>query len=90
MALADDVGDQRTLLICCSAWRGDTGLFPNLTFKKIPPLVLNKCEWGQDDYSSFVSNLRRIDPDAIPGTLFDQDNLSPTAVVQRLDLEVLD
>lgn len=77
--LSADVGDERTLLICCSAWRGQPDLFPNLTLKKIPPVVLSKCEWGQDDYSSFVSNLKRIDPDSIPGTLFDQDNLNAEA-----------
>ena len=30
---------------------------PNLTVKKIPQAVLNKCEWGRDDYSLKVENL---------------------------------
>ncbi len=25
--------------------------FPNLTLKKIPKVILNKCEWDHDDYS---------------------------------------
>ncbi|EJR6827092.1 hypothetical protein NXK52_003539, partial [Vibrio cholerae] len=25
--------------------------FPNLTIKKIPQSILNKCEWDNDDYS---------------------------------------
>jgi adenine-specific DNA-methyltransferase len=29
----------------------DTSAFPNLTLKKIPQAILNKCEWDHDDYS---------------------------------------
>ena len=56
-ALSEDVGLQRTLLVCCSAFRGDAGRYPNLTIKKIPKMVLQKCEWGHDDYSLNVENL---------------------------------
>ena len=63
-ALSDDVGEDRTLLVCCSAFRGDADRFPNLTLKKIPRMVLQKCEWGHDDYSLNVENL----PMAAPGS----------------------
>jgi adenine-specific DNA-methyltransferase len=60
-ALSDDVGQSRTLLVCCSAFRLSAGAiadrFPNLTVKKIPKMVLQKCEWGHDDYSLNVENL---------------------------------
>ena len=50
--LSDEVGDNRSLLVCCSAFRAkDLTQFPNLTVKKIPKMVLNRCEWGRDDYS---------------------------------------
>jgi adenine-specific DNA-methyltransferase len=55
--LSDEVGEGRTLLVCCAAYRGDVGRFPNLTLKKIPKMVLSKCEWGHDDYSLNVQNL---------------------------------
>jgi adenine-specific DNA-methyltransferase len=29
----------------------------NLTVKKIPKAVLDKCEWGKDDYSLEIKNL---------------------------------
>ncbi|MEB2283600.1 MAG: site-specific DNA-methyltransferase [Polyangiaceae bacterium UTPRO1] len=48
--LSDQVGPERTLLICCGAFRGKPD-FPNLTVKKIPQAVLTRCEWGRDDYS---------------------------------------
>jgi hypothetical protein len=56
-ALSDEVGPGRTLLVCCAAFRGDAGRWPNLTIKKIPKMVLQKCEWGHDDYSLNVENL---------------------------------
>ncbi|PJK15092.1 site-specific DNA-methyltransferase [Lysobacteraceae bacterium NML07-0707] len=66
-ALADEVGDGRSLLICCSAFRGVTAQqalerWPNLTLKKIPKMILARCEWGQDDYSLNVANLPLAKP----------------------------
>jgi len=56
-ALSGEVGDERSLLVCCSAFRGKADAFDNLTLKKIPRAVLSKCEWGHDDYSLNVQNL---------------------------------
>ncbi len=56
-AISDDVGPERTLLICCSAFRAKVDAFPNLTVKKIPAAVLSRCEWRRDDYSLNVSNV---------------------------------
>jgi adenine-specific DNA-methyltransferase len=61
-ALSDEVGGDQSLLVCCSAFRGVTTAqasqrWPNLTLKKIPKMVLTRCEWGHDDYSLNVANL---------------------------------
>jgi len=55
--LSDEVGPNRSLLICCGAFRCDTSPFENLTVKKIPKAILKKCEWGHDDYSLEIRNL---------------------------------
>jgi adenine-specific DNA-methyltransferase len=55
--LSEEVGQDRSLLILCSAFRGKGDRFPNLTVKKIPKQVLDRCEWGHDDYSLKVENL---------------------------------
>ena len=68
-ALSDDVGDHRSLLVCCAAFKGDPDVFPNLTLKKIPHSVLAKCEWGKDDYSLNIKNLPSapvLDPEPEP------------------------
>lgn len=56
-AISEEVGDERTLLVCCKAFRAEPDAFPNLTIRKIPQTVLRKCEWGRDDYSLKVANL---------------------------------
>ena len=62
--ISDQVGDERTLLICCSAFRAKPDEFANLTLKKIPQAVLHRCEWGRDDYSLNVNALP--DPETEP------------------------
>jgi adenine-specific DNA-methyltransferase len=62
-ALSHEVGEGRTLLICCSAFRANLDAFPNLTVKKIPRVVMNRCEFGRDDYSLQVQNLPPAPPD---------------------------
>jgi adenine-specific DNA-methyltransferase len=56
-----------SLLVCCSAFHGVTAdraseRWPNLTLKKIPKMVLARCEWGHDDYSLNVANLPMAAP----------------------------
>ncbi|MPW05892.1 site-specific DNA-methyltransferase [Paraburkholderia sp. CNPSo 3155] len=56
-AISEEVGDERSLLVCCKAFNAKPDAFLNLTIKKIPLAVLRKCEWGRDDYSLTVENL---------------------------------
>jgi adenine-specific DNA-methyltransferase len=64
--LSDEVGDNRSLLVCCSAFRvKDLAQFPNLTVKKIPRMVLNRCEWGRDEYSLEVRDLPSPPPELL-------------------------
>ncbi len=55
--LSDEVGASHTLLVCCKAFQGEAAALPNLTLKKIPKVVLNRCEFGRDDYSLKVGSL---------------------------------
>ncbi len=56
-ALSDEVGDERSLLVCCMAYEAAGDNLMNLTLKKIPRVVLDRCEWGKDDYSLKVAAL---------------------------------
>lgn len=61
IALSEDVGSERTLLVCCSAFKASAAMLndklSNLTLKKMPHALLSKCEWGKDDYSLNISKL---------------------------------
>ena len=84
-ALSDEVGEGRSLLVLCSAFRGvgaDAAAerWPNLALKKIPRVVLARCEWGRDDYSLNVQNLPMAEQAEEPapdqpkqGSLFDEE-----------------
>jgi adenine-specific DNA-methyltransferase len=56
-ALSEEVGSDRTLLVMCGAFRCEAGRFANLTLKKLPKAILDKCQFGQDDYSLNVASL---------------------------------
>lgn len=56
-ALSEEVGPERTLLVCCKAFRAKAHAFDNLTIQKIPQTVLDRCEWGRDDYSLRIIEL---------------------------------
>jgi adenine-specific DNA-methyltransferase len=61
-AISEEVGDERSLLICCKAFNAKGDAFTNLTVNKIPQSVLRKCEWGKDDYSLNVADLPMAEP----------------------------
>lgn len=63
--IAHDVGPDRSLLICCKAYDAAADAFENLTLVKIPTAVLQKCEWGRDDYSLNIQNLPMAEDDEV-------------------------
>jgi adenine-specific DNA-methyltransferase len=70
--ISDEVGGDKTLLVCCTAFRCKSDRFPNLTIKKIPKMVLSRCEWAHDDYSLNVENLPQIEREPEQQSLFSE------------------
>ncbi|GGJ52665.1 site-specific DNA-methyltransferase [Sphingopyxis bauzanensis] len=78
-ALSEEVGEGRSLLILCAAFRGNADFWPNLTLRKIPNHIRSKCEWGHDDYSLNVANLPMAEREPAPpppaqSSLFDGED----------------
>lgn len=66
-AISGEVSDGRTLLICCKAFQGtNADNFTNLTIRKIPGAILDRCEWGKDDYSLKIEALPLIEEESEP------------------------
>lgn len=60
--IARDLPDYEKLLICAPAF--DTGLgkrYDNIDVRKIPQSVLNKCEFGKDNYNLNIVNPPELD-----------------------------
>ncbi|MCK9365284.1 MAG: site-specific DNA-methyltransferase [Syntrophales bacterium] len=58
-----------SLLICCkSHFDGADGRFDSITVKKIPSMLLGKCEFGRDDYSLNIVDMPRSgdEPEFVP------------------------
>jgi adenine-specific DNA-methyltransferase len=67
--LSEEVGQDRSLFVLCSAFRGNVDRWPNLTVKKIPNHIRSRCEWGHDDYSLNIENLPKAPPGPKPELL---------------------
>lgn len=56
--LHDEMKPDENLLVCCKSFKKEcAGRFANITIKKIPQMVLGRCEFGKDDYSLNIINL---------------------------------
>lgn len=50
--IEDQMAEGESLLVCCTAFQKECrGMFSNITVKKIPQMLLGKCEFNHDDYS---------------------------------------
>ena len=61
--ISDQVGESRSLLICCPPCpEANANLFPNISLSIMPNALLKRYEWDHDDYSLNVKNLPQVEP----------------------------
>ena len=54
----DEMQPGESLLICCTAFQNECkNRFGNITIKKIPQILLGRCEFGKEDYSLNIVNI---------------------------------
>lgn len=57
-SIKDEMQPGETLLICCKSFQKECkGKFSNITIKKIPLMLLGRCEYGKEDYSLNIINM---------------------------------
>ncbi|MFZ2284320.1 MAG: site-specific DNA-methyltransferase [Lutibacter sp.] len=57
-SIHDDMKEGESILICCKAFQKECKTkYPNITLKKIPKMLLDRCEFGKDDYSLNIVNM---------------------------------
>jgi adenine-specific DNA-methyltransferase len=65
----EEMQKDESLLICCkSHFEGADSKYGNITVKKIPAMLLGKCEFDRDDYSLNIVDMPRNpdEPDFVP------------------------
>ena len=61
-AIAEQMKEGESLLVCCTAFQKECRTaFPNITIKKIPQMLLGRCEFNKDDYSLNIVELPTIE-----------------------------
>lgn len=63
-AIAEQMKVGESLLVCCTAFQKECrNAFPNITIKKIPQMLLGRCEFAHDDYSLNIVELPVVEED---------------------------
>jgi len=60
--LTEELKPGESLLVCCKSFaKGCANRHTNITIKKIPQMLLGRCEFGKDDYSFNIVNMPQND-----------------------------
>lgn len=61
-AIHETMAEGESLLICCTSFQKECKqAFSNISVKKIPQMLLGRCEFAHDDYSLNIVNLPHVD-----------------------------
>lgn len=64
--LHEQMGEDESLLICCTSFQSECrNRFSNITLKKIPQMLLGRCEFDHNDYSLNIVSLPEIEEDDV-------------------------
>ena len=61
----EEMGEGESLLICAKSYAPECdGRYPNITIKKIPLMILGKCEFGEDNYDlNIIQSIEEVADD---------------------------
>jgi adenine-specific DNA-methyltransferase len=75
-AISETMQEGESLLICCTAFQKEcTTHHPNITVKKIPQMLLGRCEFNKDNYNLNIIDMPKMDDEEDP----DEDYLPEPA-----------
>lgn len=58
----EEMGEEESLLICCTAFQKEcNSAYSNITIKKIPKMLLGRCEFDKDNYKLNIFTLPEMD-----------------------------
>jgi len=78
-SIHDDMQEGEKILICCKAFQKECkNKYPTISLKKIPQMLLDRCEFGKDDYSLNIVNMPKDD------TLLEEEETIEEISIQEL------
>lgn len=84
-SIHDEMKPGESLLICCKSFQQECkNRFGNITIKKIPQMLLGRCEFGKDDYSLNIVNLPADEDNTTETTKFDDSFPDTKVSVQEI------
>ena len=64
-AISETMQEDESLLICCTAFQKECATrATNITVKKIPQMLLGRCEFNKDDYSLNIIDMPQLDDES--------------------------
>ena len=79
-AIAEQMKDGESLLVCCTAFQKECrSAFPNITIKKIPQILLGRCEFNKDDYSLNIVEMPVVEEE------FEEENCEEDEIISQDD-----
>jgi adenine-specific DNA-methyltransferase len=87
-AIHDSMAEGESLLICCTAFQNPcSNRYSNITIKKIPQMLLGRCEFGKDDYSLNIINLPEMEEDAVDLDTEDEETIDDSLLATNKNSE---
>ncbi len=84
-SIHDEMKPGESLLICCKSFQQECkNRFGNITIKKIPQMLLGRCEFGKDDYSLNIVNLPTDEDNTTETVIFDDSFPDTKVSVQEI------
>ncbi len=76
----EEMKEKESLLICAKSFASECeGRYSNITIRKIPQMILGKCEFGKDNYNLNIIDLPREEDESTEGrSPEDNDHKKPT------------
>lgn len=82
-AISETMQEGESLLICCTAFQKECATHAkNITVKKIPQMLLGRCQFNKDDYSLNIIDMPQLDVES------DEDFEEETPVVEKENKEI--
>lgn len=82
-AISDTMQEDESLLICCTAFQKECASHvKNITVKKIPQMLLGRCQFNKDDYSLNIIDMPQLDVES------DENFEEETPIIEKENKEI--